>query len=264
MFCALSRALAQISTARSTSCGWSSAHCSACIPPSEPPIAACSRSTPSSREQRAVDAHEVADAEEREVEAVGLAGLRVDRRRPGRPAAAAEQVRADDEEALGVDRLAGADQRVPPHRRLRVAGQRVADEDRRRARVAVGLVGHLDRREPRPGFEDDLAQSRVRFDEITPVSKPARCSPPWKRACSIFTQRLVTTSSSASCAIRTASSECSPSWIHSAPAPASIACSATSGQVVGLAEDVDDVGLARQVGERRVGLAGRGSRRRWA
>ena len=48
MFCAVSFALAQISTARSTSCGWSSAHCSACIPPSEPPIAACSRSTPSS------------------------------------------------------------------------------------------------------------------------------------------------------------------------------------------------------------------------
>ena len=46
MFCAVSRALAQTSTARSISVGWSSAHCSACMPPSEPPIAVCSRRTP--------------------------------------------------------------------------------------------------------------------------------------------------------------------------------------------------------------------------
>ena len=46
MFCAVRRALAQTSTARSISAGWSSAHCSACIPPSEPPIAACSVRTP--------------------------------------------------------------------------------------------------------------------------------------------------------------------------------------------------------------------------
>ena len=49
MFWALSRALAQIATARSTSSGASSAHCSACMPPSEPPIAVCSRSTPRRR-----------------------------------------------------------------------------------------------------------------------------------------------------------------------------------------------------------------------
>ena len=49
MFCALSRALAQMTAARSISSGASSAHCSACIPPSDPPTAACSRSTPSVR-----------------------------------------------------------------------------------------------------------------------------------------------------------------------------------------------------------------------
>ena len=41
------------------------------------------------------------------------------------------------------------------------------------------------------------SQPRVRREEITPVSKPARCRPPWKRACSIFTQRFETTSSPA-------------------------------------------------------------------
>ncbi len=49
MFCAVRRALAHTSTARSISSGWSSAHCRICMPPSEPPTAAYSRSMPSSR-----------------------------------------------------------------------------------------------------------------------------------------------------------------------------------------------------------------------
>ena len=86
----------------------------------------------------------VADGDDGEVEAVGLARARVDRGGPRRAHAAAEDVGADDEEAVGVDRLAGADERRPPaglagHRVLArdvlVARQRVADED------GVGLVG---------------------------------------------------------------------------------------------------------------------------
>ena len=47
MFCAVSRAEAQTSTPRSTSPGWSIAHCSTCMPPREPPIAPCTRVIPS-------------------------------------------------------------------------------------------------------------------------------------------------------------------------------------------------------------------------
>ena len=66
--------------------------------------------------------------------------------------------------ALGVDRLARADHHVPPAGVLgiavvaggvRLAGQRVADHHRVRARGverAVGLVGHLDGRQPSAGL----------------------------------------------------------------------------------------------------------------
>ena len=60
MFWAERRLLAQITTAAPSSPGASSAHWSACMPPSEPPIAASGRSTPRWRHQRPLDAHEVA------------------------------------------------------------------------------------------------------------------------------------------------------------------------------------------------------------
>ncbi len=110
-------------------------------------------------------AHQVADRDQREAQAVGAAGGGVDRRGPGRPHAAAQQVGADHEEAVGVERPARADDVVPPAAAVGiaviaggvgVAGERVAHEDRVGAlgvERPVGLVRHLDRGERRAGVE---------------------------------------------------------------------------------------------------------------
>ncbi len=97
----------------------------------------------------------VLDRDDRKVAAVGAAvrgGVRA--RRPGRAEARARVVDADDEEAIGVERLAGADQVVPPALAPRLTGVRAGDVVRRVERVAhehgvaargvqraVGLVG---------------------------------------------------------------------------------------------------------------------------
>ena len=67
----------------------------------------------------------VLDGDEWEVAAIGNPGRRIDRARPGRPATAAEHVRADDEQAVGVDGLARTDESFPPTRLivLVVAGE---------------------------------------------------------------------------------------------------------------------------------------------
>ena len=72
-------------------------------------------------EQHGLGADHVADGDHRELQAVGLAGGRIGRRRAGGAAAAAEHVGADDEEAVGVERPAGPDQPGPTSRACRCA-----------------------------------------------------------------------------------------------------------------------------------------------
>ena len=63
---------------------------------------------------------------------VRLAGSRVDLDRPGCPVPAAQQVRAEDPDPVGVERPAGPDERRPPvPGRVRAAGEGMDDEDLR-------------------------------------------------------------------------------------------------------------------------------------
>ena len=116
-------------------------------------------------EQRSVHGHEVADGQQREAQPVGTARTGIDARRTGRAGAASEQVRAYDEEALGVQRAARTDDRVPPAPLPRVpmvtgsvgvTAQRMAHEHRVGAigiERSVGLVCDLDRGEPGTGLQ---------------------------------------------------------------------------------------------------------------
>jgi len=109
---------------------------------------------PQACDERPVHGDEIAHIEQRKVEPPGLARCRVDRTRPGAALTAAEQIGRDDEPAVGVDRLARADHGVPPARvlvsfvparRVRVAGQGMADVDRIagvRIERSVRLVGN--------------------------------------------------------------------------------------------------------------------------
>ncbi len=145
----------------------------------------------------ALGSSHVRDSDHGEVRPIRLAGRRVDRRRPGRPAAAAEQVRGNDEKAVSVKRLAGADHPVPPAepladhavailrpetvasallrwrlreaRRMGIAAESVAHQDdivSLGREGAVGLVGHANRLQLPPAVKPHRpAQVEVqRFD----------------------------------------------------------------------------------------------------
>src|SRR4029453_8833997 len=65
-------------------------------------------------QQRSLGPHHVGDGDHWKIGTVGPPRSRVRRRRSGCATAAAKEIRADDEEAVRIERLAGADHSVPP------------------------------------------------------------------------------------------------------------------------------------------------------
>ena len=100
------------------------AHCSTCMPPIDPPITHNSVSMPSRSSSMACARTMSRNGDERKIQPPGLAGRRIVRGRAGRPHAAADHIRADDEIPVGIERLAGTDHGLPP---AGLAGQRMRD-----------------------------------------------------------------------------------------------------------------------------------------
>ena len=134
-------------------------------------------------EQHGLGAHHVADGDQRKGKAVRFARRGIDFGRSARAHAAADDIGADDEEAVGVDGLAGPHHGFPPARLAGdgmgaghelVAGQRMADQHRVAAcgvQLAIGHIGDGPRRQRAPAVQrerlvgpemDRLAFVRVR------------------------------------------------------------------------------------------------------
>ena len=108
-------------------------------------------------EQPGLRTHHVGDGDHRESGAVGRAcrGVRVSR--AGAAHTAPQNIRADDEVAVGIEGFSRPDQRVPPARLagdgmiigdVLIAGQGMADQDRiaaRRVQMAMRRIGDPDR-----------------------------------------------------------------------------------------------------------------------
>jgi hypothetical protein len=78
--------------------------------------------------QGVLDTHHVPDGDRREGAAVRAARGRIDRGRAGRPVAAPQDVRAENEVAFGVEGTPRPEHARPPRVDVRRAGQRVADD----------------------------------------------------------------------------------------------------------------------------------------
>ena len=129
----------------------------------------------------------------RKVRAVDAAGVGVHVHRPGRAEARSQVVDADDEEAVGVHRLARADHGVPPALGALLAGvgagdvvrrvERMADEHRvaaLRVQRAVGLVRETVVADRRTALQGERLAERHRLrrddhgDKDSGPSRPAR------------------------------------------------------------------------------------------
>ena len=111
-----------IGTIASTWSAYVTAHSSACMPPSEPPATAARARDAELLQKGALHPYHVRDGDDWKVRSVRPAGRRVDGRRPRRAAASSQQIRADDEELVGVEGFAGTDHAVPPAEAAALAG----------------------------------------------------------------------------------------------------------------------------------------------
>ena len=110
-------------------------------------------------EQHRLRAHHVGDGDDGKIQSPRLAGRRVGRSGTGRAHAAADDVGADDEVTIDVERQPVADHVLPPsglarHRMhvcdMLIERQRMTDQNGIGAlgvELAIGLVGDLERRE---------------------------------------------------------------------------------------------------------------------
>ena len=133
----------------------------------------------------------------------GIAGRRMGRGRAGGAHAGAEHIGADDEIAVGVDRLAGADHGLPPAglaghgmavEDVLVAGQRMADQHGVAARGierAVGLVGDLERAERHAGIELERLVRRRTGRAATAGGPPPAPDPATPRPLTAFNSAIV-------------------------------------------------------------------------
>ena len=96
-------------TSERTRSGNITPHSSTCMPPIDPPTTVSHWSTPRWSASDRLGAHHVADRDHREAGAVRPAVARMRRRRAGGALAAAEDVGAHDEEAVGVEGRPGPD-----------------------------------------------------------------------------------------------------------------------------------------------------------
>ena len=119
-------------------------------------------------EQANMRTHHVADGDDRKAHAIGAAvGGRACG--AGRAHAAADDIRADNVEAIRIDRLARPDHPFPPaglagdrmgRGDILIAGQRMAQKDRVgpvRIQLAISLERHLDTRELASPIERERA-----------------------------------------------------------------------------------------------------------
>ena len=131
MPCAARAPVAARGATAETRSGCRVAHSSAWNPPIEPPMAT-QFGDAEALDQAALGGDDVADRDQGKAHRVRAAGERIERGRSGAALAAAQDIGADDEGPIGIERPAGADEGLPPAAfaaGAAVAGEGMEDED---------------------------------------------------------------------------------------------------------------------------------------